>query len=177
MLDSVAKSVIHVLSGNRRFYYRKLRELAPQSVGKVVLELGSGKAVDGEYTYSAHHLFPDAAEFVCTDVNPAFGHRVLDVTEMDDRSAYDIILCLNVLEHVYDHARAIENMRTALTPGGTLCVAVPFAFPLHDEPGDYWRFTEHALRRMLADFADVTITPQRSRRFPTGYFVLARTPG
>lgn len=174
MLDRIAKFVLHTANGNRKMYYRELTALAATSAGARVLEIGSGKEVDGEYSYSARHLFPDAAEFVMTDVNPAFGHRVLDLTELDDVEAHDRILCLNVLEHVYDYDLAIANLHRALAPDGVLAVAVPFAFPLHDEPGDYWRFTEHALRRMFAGFTHVELKHQRMRRWPTGYFLTAR---
>lgn len=173
MLSNLARRTIHVLNGNRKMYYQELEKIAVQSGGRRVLEIGSGKQVDGAYPYSASHLFTGAAEFVMTDINSEFGHRVLDVTTMDDHERYDVIVCLNVLEHVYDFHTAVTNLRAALAEGGVLVVAVPFTFPLHDEPVDYWRFTEHALRKMLGDFTSVTVKHQRARRWPTGYFVVA----
>jgi len=173
MITNIAKSALHTLSGNRKMYYKKVQELANDANGKVVLEIGSGKQVKGNYSYSTHHLFADAKKFIKTDVNPEFGHRVLDITQMNDKSKYDIILCLNVLEHVYDFQLAVDNLHKALKHDGKLVVAVPFTFPLHDEPGDYWRFTEHSLRKMLGNFSSTDITPQRSRRWPTGYFAVA----
>jgi SAM-dependent methyltransferase len=174
MIQTLAKTAIHTVSGNRKFYYKELANVAINNRGKTVLELGSGKQVSGRYTYSARHLFPTAKEFICTDINPDFGHQVLDVTTMKTKNKYDIILCLNVLEHVYEFQKAVNNMHRALKTKGILCVALPFTFPLHDEPGDYWRFTEHALRKMLSSFSKVEIKPQRSRKLPTGYFVIAR---
>lgn len=136
-----------------------------------MLEIGSGIRVNGRYSYSAQHLFTDVKEFICTDINPTFGHRVLDITKMRDKEKYDIILCLNVLEHVYEFQIAVNNLHRSLKKNGILCIAVPFAFPLHDEPTDFWRYTEHSLARILSDFKKVEIHPQRSRKFPTGYFV------
>lgn len=174
MLDKVAKATLHTLSGNRKVYYKKVEAIAQKSKNKVVLEIGSGIAVKGKYTYSTEHLFTKCKEFVKTDINPDFGHKVLDITKMKTKNKYDVILCLNVLEHVYDFQLAVDNLRASLTKNGQLVVAVPFAFPLHDEPGDYWRFTEHSLRRILKDFSKVEIHHQRSRRWPTGYFVIAK---
>lgn len=173
-MDKVAKSVLHALNGNRKMYYAKLQEIAADAKGKTVLEIGSGKMENGKYGYSAEHLFQDAKEFIKTDINPEFGHTVLDITTMTTKSKYDIILCLNVLEHVYDFQVAVDNLHRSLKKGGLLIVAVPFAFPLHDEPGDYWRFTEHALRKILGNFSDIELTHQRLRRWPTGYFVIAK---
>ena len=173
MLKFVAKKIFHLVSGNRRFYYRELKKIAKESEGKVILEIGSGKKVNGKYSYSASHLFPDAKEFIMTDVDPKFGHRVLDITKSDEKDKYDIVLCLNVLEHVYDYNLAIANLRKSLKSGGLLVIAVPFAFPLHDEPNDYWRFTEHTLKIILKEFSHVDISNQRFQKLPTGYFVLA----
>lgn len=173
MIQKIAKATIHTISGNRKAYYKGLEEIAANSEGKVVLEIGSGKQIKGKNSYSAVHLFPDAEEFIMTDINPDFGHKVLDITKMKDKEKYDIILCLNVLEHVFEFQKAVDNMHKSLKMGGTLCIAVPFAFPLHDEPTDYWRYTEHSLRKILSDFKNLTIKHQRSRRFPTGYFVTA----
>lgn len=173
MISKTAKVVLHTLSGNRKMYYKRVGDIARNSEGKTVLEIGSGKAVNGKYTYSTHHLFDSAKKFIMTDVNPDFGHKTLDITKMNDKSKYDTIICLNVLEHVYDFQTAVDNLHRSLKKGGQLVVAVPFAFPLHDEPGDYWRFTEHALRKILGDFSTVELQHQRSRKWPTGYFVVA----
>lgn len=173
MIKKASKHAVHRITGNRKFYYSELRKFAPQTKDKIILEIGSGIKVKGKDSYSAKHIFKDAGEFICTDINPDFGHKVLDITKMNNKSKYDVILCLNVLEHVYDFQLGINNMYAALKKGGTLIVAVPFVFPLHDEPSDYWRFTEHSLRKMLIEFSHIDIQHQRSRRLPTGYFVKA----
>lgn len=48
-----------------------------------------------------------------------------------------------------------------------------FFYPLHDEPHDYWRFTEHALRMLLADFSEVRIDCSGPRKAPVFYFATA----
>ena len=86
---------------------------------------------------------------------------------------FDIILCLNVLEHVYEFQTAINNIHKALKKGGVAVVAVPAFYPLHDEPGDFWRFTEHALKRMFANFKEVTVTHNGKREYPFTYYLEA----
>jgi SAM-dependent methyltransferase len=158
----------------RAFYYRELEQLAGSAAGLRVLEIGSGKRVRGEDSYSAKHLFGTAAEFRQTDRDAAYGHDVLDVTTTTIEAEYDLILCMSVLEHVYDHSSAVANLHRALRPEGRLVVAVPFVFPLHDEPHDYWRFTRHALVRMLEDFREVEIKCNGPRKLPFGLFAVAR---
>ena len=66
---------------------------------------------------------------------------------------YDVVLCSEVLEHLPKPDRAIGELRRVLKPQGTLILTVPFLSRLHEEPCDYFRFTEHGLRRLLADAA------------------------
>ncbi len=173
MLTKIMKWSVHTIIGTRRYYYKKLSRVAPVVQNKTILEIGSGISVNGKYVYSAKHLFDSSNNFVCTDLNPAFGHKVLDITTMGESEKYDVILCLNVLEHVFETEKALQNLYRALKRAGTIYIAVPVLFPLHDEPHDYWRFTEHSLRRLLKEFSEVKIDHNGPRRFPFGYFIEA----
>jgi SAM-dependent methyltransferase len=173
MMRRLARTVVHLITRTRKFYYRRLREIAPGARGKRVLEIGSGKQVRGKEAYSAVHIFTEAAEFRQTDLNPEFGHERLDITQMNIKEEYDLILCLNVLEHVFDTGKAVENLYNALSPGGRLVIAVPFAFPLHDEPHDYYRFTKYALERILSGFASVNVEVWGPEKLPFGHFAIA----
>jgi SAM-dependent methyltransferase len=64
------------------------------------------------------------------------------------RPCYDVILCSEVLEHVRDWPQAFANLRRLLIAGGRLIVTVPFVFPLHMEPYDYYRVTPYALTQL-----------------------------
>ncbi|SDX79292.1 DREV methyltransferase [Ruegeria halocynthiae] len=173
MFKNIARKLLQAVTRTRDFYYRRLREIAPSARDQRVLEIGSGKQVKGQEAYSAVHIFNDVAEFRQTDINPAHGHEVLDITKMNIQEQYDLILCLNVLEHVYETEVAVCNLHAALRPGGRLIVAVPFAFPLHDEPHDFYRFTRYALERMLAAFDDVEVEVHGPAKMPFGHFVVA----
>jgi SAM-dependent methyltransferase len=77
-------------------------------------------------------------------------------------AACDTILCFNVLEHVFDYASALDEMRRVLKPGGTLYGRVPFLLGVHADPSDHWRYTGDTLRRILADagFDEVHVEAQ-----------------
>jgi SAM-dependent methyltransferase len=60
---------------------------------------------------------------------------------------FDTILLSDVLEHIPEPEGLWQEMSRILSPGGTLLLNVPFFFRLHEEPYDYYRYTEHALRR------------------------------
>jgi SAM-dependent methyltransferase len=62
-------------------------------------------------------------------------------------SSFDTIIVSDVLEHLFDHDTAWSEMARLLRPAGKLIVGVPFLYWLHEEPFDYYRPTEFALRR------------------------------
>jgi len=141
--------------------------------GRRILELGSGRQDLGKERYSVRGFFDPSNEFIQSDVDPRFGHAIVDATSMEFRGEFDVILCLNVLEHVYDFQTALDRIHLALRPGGMMILQVPAFFPLHDEPHDFWRFTEHALRQMLARFDRVELKRRGSRRIPFSYLAIA----
>ena len=177
VVTAVLRRVAGRLLGTRRWTDAQVAQIAHDFRGSV-LEIGSGRQDLGAEAYSLRHLFDPSVEFVQSDVNPTFGHEVVDVTSMDLEDRFDLIICLYVLEHVYDVSAAAENLHRALRPGGRLLLAVPHLYPYHDEPIDFWRFTEHSLRRLLERFDRVTVKAKGMRRFPRGLYVIAtKGPG
>lgn len=148
-----------------------IREISEKTKNKNILEIGSGKKVDNEYCYSYKKYFEKNNRFLCSDVNREFGHRVIDITDMDIKNKFDMIICLNVLEHVYDYQKAVDNLQRALKKGGELIVFIPYLYPLHDTPHDYFRFSEYALRRVFSKFTVIEIKHFGMRKLPTGYYI------
>ncbi len=64
----------------------------------------------------------------------------------------DGLLCEMVLEHVPDARGAIREFHRVLKPGGRLYVAIPFLWPYHASPGDYWRWTTSGMEREFEAF-------------------------
>ncbi|MHC4549467.1 MAG: methyltransferase domain-containing protein [Planctomycetota bacterium] len=59
----------------------------------------------------------------------------------------DTVLLTDVLEHVARPGPLVREIARVLRPDGKLIATVPFLYRLHEEPHDYYRYTEHALRR------------------------------
>lgn len=64
--------------------------------------------------------------------------------------AFGAVLMAEVLEHVRAPAGALAEAARVLAPGGVLIATAPFLFPVHGDPEDHTRFTEHAWRVQLA---------------------------
>lgn len=77
---------------------------------------------------------------------------IASATDMSPVSndSYDTVICNEVIEHIPDPDKALAEIARVLKPDGTLVLGAPFLARLHEEPHDYMRFTEHALRSMCA---------------------------
>ena len=100
---------------------------------------------------------PYAAHFprrVALDIQRGAGVQIIgDVQALCIRDAsFEVVLCTEVLEHVPDPQRAIDEMYRVLVPGGQLLLTTRFLFPIHDAPHDYFRFTKYGLRHLLRRF-------------------------
>ena len=133
-------------------------------LGDRILEIGAGI---GNLT----NQFIPRELYVASDINPhyleymrsyAIGKPYLRVMRVDAgvaadfagiQGAFDTAIMINVLEHVPDEQLSLQNLRTALAPGGRVVILVP------QHPGLYGsldevlehreRYTSAGLRRSL----------------------------
>ena len=64
---------------------------------------------------------------------------------------YDCIILTQVLQHIFDVKKAIQNLYQALKPGGYMLITVPFVMKYHQEPMDCWRFTVQSIEMLLSE--------------------------
>jgi SAM-dependent methyltransferase len=65
--------------------------------------------------------------------------------------SFDKIICNQVLEHVNDPQAVLRQFFRVLRPGGSLHIAVPFLWHLHQEPYDRFRFSLNGLQYVLSE--------------------------
>ncbi|HLD64293.1 MAG TPA: methyltransferase domain-containing protein [Candidatus Peribacteraceae bacterium] len=66
-------------------------------------------------------------------------------------ASYDHVICINLLEHIYNDKNVIQESFRVLRPGGTMINVTPFLIAVHGCPNDFRRYTDEALRRMFQD--------------------------
>lgn len=62
-------------------------------------------------------------------------------------ACFDGVFCLEVLEHVPEPAKVMQEIARVLKHGGRAWISMPFLYPLHDAPFDFQRYTVFGLRR------------------------------
>ena len=88
-----------------------------------------------------------------------------DVTGLENK--YDKIICIAILEHVYDPFKAVSNLKKLLKDKGIIYGMVPYLYHYHAPQDlkfqDYFRFSKDALAYLFKDFKDVELYPIRGR--------------
>lgn len=73
--------------------------------------------------------------------------------------------CFNVLELLQFPKVAVQEIHRVLNKTGYLVGYVPFLYPIHNQPVDYWRFSNQALYQILSivGFENIIIEPLGGR--------------
>jgi len=141
---------------------KKLLEIGPQdrSEVKIAFNMCDIETLD---------LIPDYNPDIVGDITK-YNPHIKD-------STYDIITCLEILEHTINPFSAIEELRRITKHEGYILFSAPLNWRIHGPVPDCWRFTEFGWRVLLKDFDIIEIdkleTPDRNL-FPIKYNILAK---
>ncbi len=83
----------------------------------------------------------------------------------------DMILALNVLEHIFNYNLLLSETARLLKKGGSLILVVPFLINYHPDPSDFWRYTKETLHKLLVEkgFSEVKISALGTGPFGAGF--------
>lgn len=75
--------------------------------------------------------------------------------------SFDSAICTSVLEHLEEPEAALRECFRVLRHGGVVLYSVPFIWHLHEEPRDFFRFSEHGVQYLFskAGFEVVEMEP------------------
>jgi SAM-dependent methyltransferase len=145
--------------------------------GREVLEVG---AWDPDGSLRAAVLAGGPRSYVGTDIRPGPSVDVIaDVGRLRERfgrERFDLVLAIELLEHVADWRGAFSNLKGVLRPGGRLVLTTrSIGFPEHFGPFDHWRYEQDDMRRILRDMEILVIAADPHPGRP-GVFVAATKP-
>lgn len=127
-----------------------------------VMDLGCGSKPYRRY-------FVAADSYVGVDIEQSghdHGSSSVDVfydgrTLPFDGGSFDAVVSFETFEHIFNLPEMLEEIQRVLVPGGTLMATLPFAFPEHEAPYDFGRYTRYGLTALLsgAGFERIEVRP------------------
>ncbi len=128
--------------------------------GTRVLDAGSGSQPYRPLFAHCHYMAQDWAGSVHPQAQRA--EIIADVADLPVEDEYfDLVVCTEVLEHVPEPGRVLDEILRVTAKGGRLVLTVPFVIELHEEPHDHFRYTSYGLRGLLerAGFEQIEVLP------------------
>ncbi len=132
-------------------YHIESREYLSSIERGIVVDIGSG---DSDHT----ELLGKEAELIKIDYpdtncrytkRPSVFGNAACLPLSDD--SVDVVLLLEVIEHISDFNQVLCEVRRVLKNNGQLYLSAPFIYPAHDVPYDYHRFSIYGLRQDLLE--------------------------
>jgi SAM-dependent methyltransferase len=113
----------------------------------LVLDAGSG---EGMYRHLFGRVSYESADFCKVAklyVKPTYVCDLAKIPVEDER--YDVVICTQVLEHVPEPIEVLKEFYRILKPGGKLFLSAPLFFEEHEQPYDFYRYTQFGLANLL----------------------------
>jgi SAM-dependent methyltransferase len=114
------------------------------ATGQRVLDVGCGvKPYLPFFATAREYVGVDVVETEAVDL--VAGVELLPIED----GAFDLVLCIQVLEHVDDPAQAVRELHRVTRPGGRVLLSTHGVQVYHPAPHDLWRWTHEGLERLF----------------------------
>ncbi|HVJ55901.1 MAG TPA: class I SAM-dependent methyltransferase [Aliidongia sp.] len=133
----------------------------------LVLDAGAG---DSPYRPLFAHCRYEAADFVKVDKPYAAQTYICDLTSIPvEAERFDCVIFNQVMEHVPEPELVLRELRRVLKPGGVLFYSAPLFYEEHEQPYDFYRYTQFGVRYLFTK-AGLSV---RAIHWLEGYFCTA----
>jgi SAM-dependent methyltransferase len=149
------------------------RALSSITLSGKVLDLGGTK--NAEY----HSFLKGMFEVTTVNMDPKTNPDCMSDLEQPvpyPDASFNHVLLVNVLEHIFEYRQLLSEAERIVRPSGSVIIVVPFLFPIHADPHDFWRFSKETLQRecQRAGLTIETLTPLGSGVFSARHLFIAR---
>lgn len=133
----------------RRALYKAVRRSAPLFTGDL-LDFGCGSKPYRDLfsrvdSYIGVDIEQSGHDHATSDIDVFYDGRNLPF----DDERFDAVVAFEVFEHVFNLPEMLQEIRRVIKPGGRLMFSIPFAWPEHEQPYDFARYTSFGIRHLL----------------------------
>lgn len=147
-LGALRRSILPSFNASRhRLWIENAAFAASVPEGARVLDAGAGRA---PYRSLFAHARYESADFEQVDKVYAPSTYVCDLSEIpveDGRFGY--VVFNQVMEHLPEPLTVLEELHRVLEPGGRMIYSGPLFYQEHEQPYDFYRYTQYGLRHLF----------------------------
>jgi len=138
-----------------------------------ILEVGSFIVAGQEKEMSFRKLFWNNI-YTGIDLRPGNGvDKIENIEKLTFKNnSFDIIICIDTIEHVENPIKAVSEMFRVLKPNGILILSSVMNFGIHEFPSDYWRFTPFIFEQITKKFGQKYIGYYGSPSYPQNIYAI-----
>ncbi|MBW2978458.1 class I SAM-dependent methyltransferase [Candidatus Woesearchaeota archaeon] len=152
MINNQIKEKLESIQFSRYCYYLDVREFvqkkfhSKQFINPRIIEFGGSNEIIKKI-------------FNCKNYTVADNYPKVDIQNLKDyeSNCYDFVILDQILEHVAEPNKALNEIYRILKKSGWLIIGTPFLVPIHPAPNDYWRFTKEGMKKLLYRFLEVIL--------------------
>jgi SAM-dependent methyltransferase len=136
-------------STRQRLWLENKAFAASIPVGALVLDAGAG---DAPYKSLLAHTRYESADFEQVGKAYAKSTYVCDLSAIPVKDGrFEAILFNQVMEHLPEPKLAIRELYRVLKPGGRMIFTAPLFYEEHEQPYDFYRYTQFAVRYLFTE--------------------------
>lgn len=142
------KRLFNFNSSRHRLWQENAAFAALVPNGALVLDAGSG---DAPYKSLFQHAKYESADFEKVNKEYATSTYVCDLQSIPvEDGRFDFIVFNQVMEHLPEPKLVLAELYRVLKPGGKMIYTGPLFYEEHEQPYDFYRYTQFGLRYLLS---------------------------
>ncbi len=133
-----------------------------------VLDIGS-RFTNPSAIWANNRTLRTDLKWIGVDMQPGLNvDHVLDAEKLPwPENTFGGIVCAEMLEHAWRPHIILSEAFRVLKSECWMLITMPFCFPVHNFPSDYWRITPEAMKRLLieAGFKNIEVSTAGEKSF------------
>ncbi|HZE90371.1 MAG TPA: class I SAM-dependent methyltransferase [Rhizobacter sp.] len=140
-------NLLSLNSSRERLWLENAAFAASVPSGALVLDAGAGTA---PYRRLFKHARYETADFEQVDKHYEPSTYVCDLLSIPvENERFDFIVFNQVLEHTPEPKAVLHELYRVLKPGGKLIYTAPLYYEEHEQPYDFYRYTQFGVRHLF----------------------------